>query len=106
MPRPPHLNLPHIPQHVVQRGVTHQDCFFESRDYRTFIDLLAKACDGHVCKLYAFVLMKSHFHLLLTPNDSSSVSFRRRDGRSRAVRHTRRAQVGAANWVGYIQRNG
>ena len=74
MARLPRLNLPNIPQHVVQRGNNRQVCFFSEQDYTVYLDKLkdyAKKC--HVNE-HAFVLMTNHVHLLMTPETEKGVS--------------------------------
>ncbi len=74
MARLPRLNLPNIPQHVVQRGNNRQVCFFSEQDYTVYLAKLkdyAKKC--HV-KVHAFVLMTNHVHLLMTPETEKGVS--------------------------------
>lgn len=74
MARLPRLNLPNIPQHVVQRGNNRQVCFFSEQDYTLYLDKLkdyAKKC--HVNE-HAFVLMTNHVHLLMTPETEKGVS--------------------------------
>ncbi|WP_325034811.1 hypothetical protein [Pseudoalteromonas sp. T1lg22] len=40
MARRPRLNLPHITQHVVQRGNNRQVTFYIERDYAVYLDKL------------------------------------------------------------------
>ena len=40
MPRLPRLNLPGIPQHVIQRGNNKQVSFFSDQDYAVYLDKL------------------------------------------------------------------
>jgi putative transposase len=40
MARLPRLNLPNIPQHVIQRGNNRQVCFFAEQDYAVYSDKL------------------------------------------------------------------
>ena len=40
MARLPPLNLPNIPQHVVQRGNNRQVCFFNATDNAVYLDKL------------------------------------------------------------------
>ena len=67
MPRPPRLDVPGLPVHVVQRGNNRQACFFEDDDYSFFLYALREACRDRHCQLHAFVLMTNHVHLLITP---------------------------------------
>ena len=43
MARLPRLNLPSIPQHVVQRGNNRQACFFAEQDYTVYLSKLKDA---------------------------------------------------------------
>ena len=40
MPRLPRLNIPNIPQHVIQRGNNRQACFFDDADHEFYLDKL------------------------------------------------------------------
>jgi len=76
MPRLPRLNLPNIPQHIVQRGNNRQPIFFHEDDYCTYLEYLREALVKNNCKLYAFVQMTNHVHLLAlgeTPGGVSSL---------------------------------
>jgi len=79
MPRPTRLHLPGIPQHITQRGNNRQASFYANDDYRLYLDLLLAACRTHACALHAYVLMTNHVHLLLTPENSDSISLVIRD---------------------------
>jgi putative transposase len=79
MPRPPRLNVPGIPQHIVQRGNNRQTSFCRDSDYQLYLRLLDAACRRHQCALHAYVLMTNHVHLLLTPEIGSGVSLVVRD---------------------------
>jgi putative transposase len=79
MPRPPRLNIPGYPQHIVQRGNNRQACFLQDFDYRLYLRLLNAACRRHQCALHAYVLMTNHVHLLLTPEIHDGVSLVVRD---------------------------
>jgi putative transposase len=74
MARQPRLDLPGIPQHVVQRGNDHQACFAEETDYRRYLQELREAARKHDCTIHAFVLMTNHVHLLVTPASVGAVS--------------------------------
>ncbi|MGZ8908005.1 MAG: transposase [Methylobacter sp.] len=76
MPRLPRLDLPNIPQHIVQRGNNRQPIFFHEDDYCTYLEYLREALVKSNCKLYAFVQMTNHVHLLVlgeTPGGISSL---------------------------------
>jgi putative transposase len=40
MARLPRLNIPNIPQHVIQRGNNRQVCFFAEQDYTVYLNKL------------------------------------------------------------------
>jgi putative transposase len=42
MPRRARIVLPNIPVHLIQRGNSHQPCFFADEDYRRYIDRLGE----------------------------------------------------------------
>lgn len=86
MPRRPRLDLPGIPQHVVQRGNDRQPCFFEEADYRRYLQELKELALRRHCAVHAYVLMTNHVHLLLTPAAVGQVA---------ALKQFARAQVRA-----------
>ncbi|MDP2561398.1 transposase [Psychrobium sp. 1_MG-2023] len=74
MARLPRLNLPNIPQHVVQRGNNRQVTFVEADDYVVYLDKLKHYAKLHEVKVHAYVLMTNHVHLLVTPSTGKGVS--------------------------------
>lgn len=74
MARLPRLNLPNIPQHVVQRGNNRQACFFDEQDYAVYLDKLKEYGKQYEVAVHAYVLMTNHVHLLLTPKTEKGVS--------------------------------
>lgn len=67
MPRLPRLDLPSIPQHIVQRGNNRLPCFLDDEDRARYRQLLREALLATGCQLHAYVLMDNHVHLLATP---------------------------------------
>lgn len=67
MPRRPRIDLPGVPQHVVQRGNDRQPCFFREDDYARYLHDLRELSLARECRVHAYVLMTNHVHLLLTP---------------------------------------
>jgi len=53
-----------VPQHIVQRGNNRQASFFAEEDYRNYLDWLLEAVNKYECRVYAYVLMSNHVHLL------------------------------------------
>lgn len=74
MARQPRLDLPGIPQHVVQRGNDRQACFATQTDYLRYLQELREASRKHDCAIHAYVLMTNHVHLLVTPPAAGAVS--------------------------------
>lgn len=74
MARPPRLELPGIPLHVIQRGVNRMPCFFTDVDRRFYLKCLAKYAARRRCAVHAYVLMTNHVHLLVTPEVAGGVA--------------------------------
>lgn len=53
----PRLDLPNVPQHIVQRGNDRQPCFAGPADYQNYRQELWEAAHKHGCALHAYVLM-------------------------------------------------
>ncbi len=66
MPRPPRLDLPGVPQHLVQRGNDRQPCFFADIDRTRYLQDLRELSLKLGIAIHAYVLMTNHVHLLLT----------------------------------------
>ena len=73
MARLPRLDLPGIPQHIVQRGNNRLPCFLDDGDRARYLQLLAEALQATGCRLHAYVLMNNHVHLLATPPEAGAV---------------------------------
>jgi putative transposase len=69
MPRRPRIKLAGMPQHLVQRGVNREPCFFAEEDYHCYLHWLKEAAGEWRCAIHAYVLMTNHVHLLLTPEN-------------------------------------
>lgn len=74
MARLPRLDVPGVPQHVVQRGHDRLPCFAAQDDYIRYRQELREALLRHACRLHAYVLMTNHVHLLLTPDAPGAIS--------------------------------
>lgn len=73
MARQPRLDLPGIPQHIVQRG-NNRPCFLDDTDRRCYLRQLGEALKTTDCALHAYVLMDNHVHLLATPPEAGAIS--------------------------------
>ena len=75
MARKPRFTLPGYPQHIIQRGLDRQACFFAAKDYKLYLELMQEAADKYDCHVHAYVLMTNHVHMLVTQQQSRGVSF-------------------------------
>lgn len=73
MARLPRFILPHLPQHVIQRGNNRQAIFSANADYAFFLEKLGAAAMKHACAIHAYVLMPNHVHLLVTPEHADRI---------------------------------
>jgi len=67
MARSPRITIPAYPHHIIQRGNNRSATFFADEDYRYFLECLRQAKVKCHCRIYAYVLMTNHFHLLVEP---------------------------------------
>ncbi|MDO1527905.1 transposase [Fulvimonas sp. R45] len=74
MARLPRLDLPGIPQHIVQRGNNRLPCFLDDADRRRYLHLLREALLDTHCALHGYVLMDNHVHLLATPPEAGAIA--------------------------------
>jgi len=86
MARPPRLELPGVPLHVVQRGNNRAACFFSDVDRRFYLKCLGRAAAARNCAVHAYVLMTNHVHLLVTPSAAGAVGAMLQDIGRRYVR--------------------
>jgi putative transposase len=78
--------IPGLPHLVTQRGNGRARTFFSDEDYAFYRDLLAASCRAAGVEIWAYVLMPSHVHLILTPGDN--------DGLRRALAPAHRRYAG------------
>ena len=74
MPRQPRIDLPSIPQHIVQRGNDRQPTFFADADWLRYLTDLNEIALRDGCHVHAYVLMTNHVHLLVTPTERGQVA--------------------------------
>ncbi len=87
MARMRRIVVPGMPLHITQRGNDRVRTFHDERDLTFYRELLLEATREYGCAVHAYVFMRNHVHLLLTPNDSSGPSrFMQRVG-TRYVRY-------------------
>ncbi len=74
MARLPRLDLPGVPQHIVQRGNNRLPCFLDDGDRLRYLTLLREALKTTGVHLHAYVLMDNDVHLLVTPRAAGAVA--------------------------------
>jgi putative transposase len=74
MPRARRYFPANITQHVIKRGINRQPMFDDVDDYVTFKRLLQVTLERYEVDLHAYVLMKNHFHLMMTPRTPTALS--------------------------------
>ncbi len=74
MARLPRIDVPNLPQHIIQRGNNRTACFFHDDDYRFYLQSLRHAAQKYACQVHAYVLMTNHVHLLMTAMEAGSIS--------------------------------
>jgi len=67
-------NLADVPQHIVQRGINREPCFFADEDYHCYLHWLQKSAADWHCAIHAYVLMTNHVHLLVTSKKPDGVA--------------------------------
>ncbi len=101
MPRRARLSLPGIPWHIIQRGNNRSACFYADADYRRYLDALAELAPRAGCSVHAYVLMKNHVHLLLTPEREDSAAMLMKHLGQRYVQYVNRThRRSGALWEG------
>lgn len=73
MPRHPRIDVPGLPQHIVQRGIDRQACFFTDSDRLRYLADLRHIARELDCAIHAYVLMTNHVHLLATPRATGDI---------------------------------
>lgn len=74
MARLARLNIPNIPQHIIQRGNNRQPCFYSKQDYAVYLSRLEEYAEQFNVSIHAYVLMTNHVHLLATPQFDDGIS--------------------------------
>ncbi len=74
MPRKPRFFLPNVPVHIVQRGHSREQVFFDDADYQAYLGWLQEAAKRYDCDINAYVLMTNHIHILATPHEAQGIS--------------------------------
>ena len=59
--------IPHLPHHVIQRGVRSLPIFFSDADREVYLLLLAEFGTREGLQFWAWCLMTNHVHLVVVP---------------------------------------
>ena len=78
MARPPRIDFPNAVYHVTSRGNARGVIFWSDDDRQRFLAQLADSLHTSGVQLYAFVLMKNHFHLLVKTSRANLSRFMQR----------------------------
>ncbi|WP_449401217.1 transposase [Chryseobacterium wanjuense] len=62
--------------HIYNRGNNSGTIFFEEKNYNYFLQLLSKYIVP-IGEIYAYCLLKNHFHFLIKLKDESEISYER-----------------------------
>ncbi len=73
MARRPRMTVSAYPHHIIQRGNNRQAVFFTEDDYRYYLAALHQAKSTCQCRIYAYVLMTNHVHLLVEPAQTGAL---------------------------------
>jgi len=81
MSRPLRIQFPAAVYHVINRGAARQPTFVDDEDSQAFFDTLAEAYRLWQIEIFAYCLMRNHYHLCLrTPKGNLSRVMRHVDG--------------------------
>ena len=73
MARPLRIQYPGAIYHITSRGNARQEIYKDDRDRKTFLEILKESQKIYSIKIYSYVLMSNHYHLLLeTPKGNVS----------------------------------
>ena len=67
MPRTARIAPKEYVYHILTRGNNRQEVFKDEKDYKKYIEILQRYKDRYKFKLYHYVLMSNHVHLVLEP---------------------------------------
>ena len=95
MARPLRIEYPEAWYHVTCRGNERQNIFRDDDDRKRFLQMLIQSINIYSIKLYSYVLMSNHFHLLLeTPKGNLSKGMRQLNGVFTQLSNRRHGKVG------------
>lgn len=69
MPRAARIAPKEYLYHILTRGNNRQDVFKDEKDYEKYLEILKKYKDKYKFKLYHYVFMTNHIHLVVEPKE-------------------------------------
>ncbi len=87
MPRPPRLEKENAFYYITVKGNKNETIFHEDKDYQRFLSQLDRTIQSYQVILYAYVLMKNHYHLLIKTPKANLSKFMQRLNTSYSLYH-------------------
>jgi REP element-mobilizing transposase RayT len=88
--RPARIDIPGLLQHVIVRGIERNNIFLDDEDREDFVERLTLLLTETRTVCYAWALLDNHFHLLLSPTETTLATLMRRLLTGYAVSFNRR----------------
>jgi len=63
-----------VPAHVTNRGNDRRCVFLQAEDYQYFVDLLRSGLRRFAVDVFGYILMPTHFHLVISQREHGAVS--------------------------------
>lgn len=74
MGRGSRITITGIIHHVINRGNNRQVVFRDDSDYKNYIELIERYKEKYGFRLYSYVLMSNHIHLLIEAGEKGNIS--------------------------------
>jgi putative transposase len=74
MPRTARVVFPSMPYHIISRGNNREPIFEDKEDFEKYLEICRRYKDQYEFKLYHWVLMNNHVHLLIETKENHSLS--------------------------------
>lgn len=98
MPRRARFTYEDATYHILSRGNNRQDVFLQDDDYKKFLELLLFYKKKYLLKVYHYVLMTNHYHLIIQAKDGAMLASAMKGINLSYAKHYRREYSG----VGYL----
>ena len=101
MSRVARIVVPGFPHHVTQRGNRRANVFETDGDREVYLRFLKKYCEKRKLSIWAYCLMPNHVHLVVVPEQTSSLSKGLHDAHTvYAMYFNSRAELSGHLWQG------